>query len=291
MSWIDETGIGNVDELFRRTLTLSKDNALLACRGQANSAWPLQASLDRILDAKADYASRLAEERALIESFRVRAREHLGRVEKQYVEGNERVGALAVLQHYGAPTRLLDWTYSPWVALYFAAIDHHDRPGAVWWFDQKSFEQEVGHRWGKEHYDMEDSYRRPGPNGQIDLNPTAFSTSGPPWVTGLHYPVPFHRIEVQQGFFTIAGRLGLEHEERIADVFDHRDTSGGVTQTGNQYARILVPAAWKQDILDRLRAMNIHSRSLDWPGADFVGADLTQSLHRSQLRVHAIAIS
>ena len=119
----------------------------------------------------------------------------------------------------GAPTRVLDWTCSSWVALYFAAIDHHEKPGAVWWFNQKTFEQEVAPRW-KEEYNME-QYRCTGLTGQINLNATAFNTNGPPWITKLHYPIPFHRIEAQQGFFTIAGRLGIEHRELIADVFDH----------------------------------------------------------------------
>ena len=236
----------------------------------------MQTSLDRILDPNVDYAARLAEESAILEKFRVLAREYVGSLERNYLyesHENNKISALAVLQHYRAPTRLLDWTYSPWVALYFAAIDHHDEPGAVWWFDQKSFEQEVGRRWKKEKYDME-QYRGPGLNGQINLNATAFNADGHPWITGLHYPLPFHRIEAQQGFFTVAGRLGLEHGELIADVFDSRETPSGTAQTENQYARIIVPASWKQEILNRLRNMNIHSKSLDYPGADIVGFDI-----------------
>jgi len=82
--------------------------------------------------------------------------------------------------------------------------------------------------------------------------------------------MPFHKIQVQQGFFTAAGHLGLEHGELIADCL-----------CIGQYGRIIVPASLKQKVLDRLRTMKIHSKSLDYPGADLVGIDLTRALEQS----------
>ncbi len=60
--------------------------------------------------------------------FRFRARSFAARVP----EWGDYLSWLLMMQHYGVPTRLLDWTESVLVALYFAAGEPNNQPGEIW---------------------------------------------------------------------------------------------------------------------------------------------------------------
>jgi hypothetical protein len=102
-----------------------------AFRGQKNAAWPLLSSLSRrLMRAEVPRQSWTEREERAIRVFRRKAHVYL----PDRTVLHDTLRCLAMMQHHGAPTRLLDFTKSPYVAAFFA-MEQCDDDAAVYALD------------------------------------------------------------------------------------------------------------------------------------------------------------
>lgn len=105
------------------------------------SYWP-ESSLERHLKTVGiDRSSWPEHESRAIGFFKTRARQCL----RHIPEDQNVIEWLALMQHYGAPTRLVDWTFSPLVACYFAYEDASPKDRALWLLNSDACRNSVGY--------------------------------------------------------------------------------------------------------------------------------------------------
>ena len=151
------------------------------------------------------------------------------------------VVALMVLRHYGVPTRLLDWSRSPFVSAYFAAFGDEKNDGDIWSFDYDLYESNGKEQWKKW---PETTIDGSGEGKMFRTEMTAFTVKEPKdWFVCQFYPTGFHRQKAQAGLFSFAARFGRNHAELIA----------GLLADNSHYHRYVVPAKLKPKLLKLLR--------------------------------------
>ena len=99
-------------------------------RGASDACAPLLTSLDRLGGMNPPHTKSDLEEHVLRNYIRYSRPHAGGRPTNDWEE-------LISAQHHGVPTRLLDWTYSPLVAAFFATrpVEGSERARAVWRLD------------------------------------------------------------------------------------------------------------------------------------------------------------
>jgi len=181
---------------------------------------------------------------------------------------------LALMQHHGAPTRLLDWTYSPFVAAYFAFeallwSDPKDRRrAAIWamrayWLNEQT-EAILPKRLKKALVSFNTERDRDSFNELfVDAKPRRVFV----------YPVNPHRLNerliIQQGLFLCPGNISQPFEENLKGLKGSRDK--------HNVRKFCFPRATLDDALTGLQSMNMNSASL-FPGFDGYAKSLNTRL-------------
>jgi hypothetical protein len=166
----------------------------------------------------------------------------------------------ALMQHFGCPTRLLDWTASPFVATYFAVVDNLDCPGAVWAFDPGLLVDRTA--------DPEVRKARDFIGANKQVADFLWDESSPRFVHPFSLKRQHVRMSAQQGCFTVCSKVLENHGDIISNGYRADDDTLACV-------KFTIDSSLKMDFLRTLARMNITANSL-FPGLEGLGRSVKE---------------
>ncbi len=215
-------------------------------RGQSNVNRPLETSLRRhcVLFSESLTEPKEAESR-LFREFRRRAHQYTLNIPME----DDSLEWFSIMQHYGAPTRLLDFTYSMLIAAYFA-LERAPGDCSVWainagWAAEESallFKSSPEHSFFKEPITERTS---------SIFNQIFMSNTPKQFVCPLN---PFRlteRLTIQKGVFMCPGDITMTFEENLCSMDGHgskKNIINFVMSMNNDERRSALDSLYNQNI-------------------------------------------
>jgi hypothetical protein len=190
------------------------------------------------------------------------------------------VPLLAAMQHFRAPTRLLDWTYSAYVALYFALEQHCVYESAAVWAINIAALHTMATKKVLPVKRLPNRTRLVPPIRLVDFGRDEnFKEYVLPDLDSYHLThllgepalnivVPIlpraqnERLSAQQGLFLCPSKVGTSFMEQVEQLMH------GIKH--EWIVKIVIRRNLREEFLRRLLQMNVHHLSL-FPGADGLG--------------------
>ena len=193
-------------------------------RGQEDNQWHLETSIERLFkrDPWFNRVNSSGMEYRLLREFKRRAHYYLSELPGH----DNTIGWLSLMQHYGVPTRLLDWTFSFYVALHFAIIGMKlGGTCAIWAINQDWLLKNMNK--------MGDCGKEEKGDNKMDANKSVSKTSNKDINSLLGrqekavFPInPYRmneRLSIQQGKFIAMGNVDVSFEENLKNMSSEPD--------------------------------------------------------------------
>ncbi len=221
-------------------------------RGLDQATYCLETSLQRLAVNRPQWIAQM--EAHLLRNFRKYAH-------RDIVQRDSVWHWLAMAQHHGLATRLMDWTYSPFVALHFATANQQafGEDGVVWMIDHWKAQQDLPQTLlsqlseiGSVSFDADLLSRH------VETLPALRAFADQPSQDGflLFFEPPSidDRIVNQYALFSI-----LSDPVAVLDDW--------LAQRPDVFKKIVIPASIKWEIRDKLDQSNLNERVM-FPGLD-----------------------
>lgn len=292
-----ETCLENWDDLFK---LYNRFLMAFVFRGHGSSKWSMASSLERMV--KRFHPNSLVNsangyEKDMLKEFKWKYPIY----EKNYVPADiEVIEWLSIMQHYGAPTRMVDFSYSLYVAL-FMAMDSllENEDSAVWCInhlvcrnlffkDKEDLQREC-----KDKDEMDSCIYKEANTVLLDIP----NQSKRKYTKGIFLVKPHmanERIARQQGLFAIQSDPNSTFEDNLFSIASNKGaivkpfkeiidySYSSHTGKPNDFAliKIVIPKQFRWDIFRSLEQMNISAETM-YPGVE----GLAKSMNRQRYKL------